>query len=126
MSEEQPQPPPITPPQQDYSRPPEFAQGYASLPPGPPTALDRLIPAKNAKALLAYYMGVFSIVPCFTPILGPAAIVLGVLGLKECKRDPNLPGKGHAITGIVLGGIMTFLVLALVLFIFVFGKRTND
>ena len=77
---------------------------------------ERMIPTKNPKALIAYYSAVFSIVPCFTPLLGPAAIILGILGLQECKKNPILPGRGHAITGIVLGGIMTFLVFGVILF----------
>lgn len=86
-----------------------------------PSVAERIIPTKNPKALISYYCGVFSLVPCFTsPILGIVAIVLGMLGLKECKRDPNLPGKGHAITGIVLGGIMTLLSLVGICF-FVFA-----
>lgn len=121
MSEEER--PPNTEP--DYSQPPQYGP-YAPPPPGPPSALDRLIPAKNVKALLAYYFGVFSIVPCFTPILGPAAIVLGILGLKECRLNPNLPGKGHAITGIVIGSIMTFLLVGVVVLVLLFGKATND
>ncbi|HVT11226.1 MAG TPA: DUF4190 domain-containing protein [Fimbriimonadaceae bacterium] len=120
---EEPEIPPVAPP--DYSRPPQPGQ-YAPPPNQPPSALDHLIPAKNMKALLAYYFGVFSIVPCFTPILGPAAIVLGILGLKEVRLNPNLPGKGHAIVGIVIGSIMTFLLVAVVVLVLVFGKASND
>ncbi len=85
--------------------------GFGADPNAGPSVTDRLIPTKNPKALIAYYCGVFSIVPCFSPILGPAALVLGVLGVRECKRNPGLPGKGHAITGIVLGSITTLLSL---------------
>src|SRR5580765_3821413 len=82
--------------QVDYSQPPQAGQYYQAQPPQQPGALDRLIPTRNVKALLAYYFGVFGLVPCFSPFLAPAAIILGILGLKECKRDPNLPGRGHA------------------------------
>jgi hypothetical protein len=116
---ELPVPPPVVSPpvpregEVDYSQAPEAGQYYQPQPQQPGT-LDRLIPTRNAKALIAYYLGVFGLVPCFSPLLSPAAIILGILGLKECKRDPNLPGRGHAITGIVLGSIMTFLVVAIV------------
>ncbi|MFI5385925.1 MAG: DUF4190 domain-containing protein [Fimbriimonadales bacterium] len=125
------QPPAATPASHegsiDYSQPPQAGQYFQPYPnQQPPSALDRLIPAKNVKALLAYYFGVFGIVPCFSPLLSPAAIILGILGLKECKKDPNLPGKGHAITGIVLGSIMLFLVLAVVVIALVFGKPSNE
>jgi hypothetical protein len=110
------------PPKPDYSQPPTY--GQAPYPPQPPNAFERIIPAKNVKALLAYYFGVFSLVPCFTPFLGPAAIVLGILGLRDCNAEPNLPGRGHAITGIVLGSLTVLVALALVLVVIVFGRRT--
>jgi hypothetical protein len=111
-SQGEPTPPPVATP--DFSRPPQVGQYYQPHEPGQPGAVDRIIPTRNVKALLAYYFGVFGLVPCFSPFLAPAAIVLGILGLKECSRDPNLPGRGHAITGIVLGSIMLVLVLAVV------------
>lgn len=121
----EPRPPEPSAPQPDFSQPPRY--GQQPYPPGysqPPSVIDRIIPAKNVKALLAYYFGVFSLVPCFTPLLGPAALVLGILGLNDCKRDPNLPGKGHAITGIVLGSLTTLIAVALVLIVVIFGKRS--
>jgi hypothetical protein len=140
MSEEEPtpreEPPaPIRPPievpanppegQPDFSRPPPPAQ-YHQPYPGQQSygVVDRIIPTKNVKALLAYYFGVFSFVPCFTPFLAPAALVLGILGLNECKRDPNLPGKGHAITGIVLGSITLLLAVFVVVFVLLNAKAS--
>src|SRR4051812_9473012 len=90
-------------------------QGAPSAP--PPTMADHIIPARNPQALTAYYLGIFGLIPCVGLILGPAAIVLGVLGLKARKRDPNLPGAAHAITGIVIGTIDTLLYWGLVLFV---------
>lgn len=123
---EQPAIPPVAAPPQpragevDAGQPPQAGQYFQPYPPqqqAPPNAFDRLIPTKNVKALLAYYFGVFGIVPCFSPLLSPAAIILGILGLSECKRDPNLPGKGHAIAGIVLGSIMTLVLLTVLFFV---------
>lgn len=37
--------------------------------------------------------------------LGPAALVLGILGLRYVKADPTAKGTGHAIAGIILGGL---------------------
>jgi hypothetical protein len=64
-----------------------------------------LIPYKNGKALAAYYCAVFSLIPCVGTALGPAAVVLGVLGLGHAKRHPRAGGKAHAWIGIVLGTI---------------------
>lgn len=64
-----------------------------------------LIPYRNPKALIAYYLGVFALIPCLGALLGPAALVLGILGLGAVKRHPQAKGTGHAITGIVLGAL---------------------
>ncbi len=39
--------------------------------------------------------------------LGPAALVLGILGVRYVKANPTAKGTGHAIAGIVLGGLTT-------------------
>lgn len=67
--------------------------------------LGRLIPYKNAQALWAYYLGIFSLIPCLGIPLGLAALVLGVGGLKHAGRNPETRGKGHAWTGIILGSL---------------------
>jgi hypothetical protein len=104
-NDQEPTPPPYQPPQE--SRIPSY---YAQ--PGQPPApnpLDKLIPTKNTNALLAYYFGVFSLIPCFGLFLGVAAIVLGIQGKKAIVQNPDLPGKTHAGVGIWVGG---FSVLA--------------
>jgi hypothetical protein len=40
--------------------------------------------------------------------LGPVALILGIVGLKESKKHPEKKGKAHAWVGIILGGL-TFL-----------------
>jgi phage FluMu protein Com len=66
-----------------------------------------LIPYKNGKALVAYYCGVFSLIPCLGLILGPIALIFGILGYRYAKAYPTAKGMGHAIAGIVLGGLST-------------------
>jgi hypothetical protein len=70
-------------------------------------AVSTIIPYKNARALIAYYLGVFSLIPCAGLLLGPAAFILGILGLRYVKVHPTAKGTGHAIAGIVLGGLTT-------------------
>ncbi|HEX6987629.1 MAG TPA: GYF domain-containing protein [Planctomycetaceae bacterium] len=72
-------------------------------------ATGGLIPYKNAPALIAYYLAIFSLIPCLGLPLGVAAIVLGVLGLKKRKQNPAVSGAAHAWVGIILGGITTLL-----------------
>ena len=67
-------------------------------------AIATIIPYKNAKALIAYYLGVFSIIPCIGSPLGIAALILGVLGLKYAKEHPEAKGTVHAWIGVLVGG----------------------
>lgn len=94
---------------------PEFADALLAPPPAlaPPTAtvvtpdnpLSAVVPYKNPKALIAYYLAIFSLIPCFGLPLGIAAFILGLLGLKAAKAQPNTHGTVHAWIGIVLGGL---------------------
>jgi hypothetical protein len=92
-----------------------------AVPGAPPTVADHIIPAKNPPALIGYYLGVFSLIPCLGNLLGPAALVLGIIGLRARARNPNLPGKGHALTAIILGALTTlaYWLVPLLLMIFV-------
>jgi hypothetical protein len=76
-----------------------------------------VIPYKNPKALLAYYLGLFSLFPCF--ILGWVALYLGLQGLAAAKKNPRIKGTVHAWIGILVGGFFGLIwtlatVLALV------------
>jgi hypothetical protein len=79
--------------------------GYESS--GADEAVSVLIPYKNPKALIGYYLGVFSIIPVVGLLLGPAAIVLGILGLRARSRNPQMHGLGHGIVALVCGTIGT-------------------
>lgn len=93
----------------------------ASHLPGPVAdegGIQFLIPTARTSrySLAAGYLGLFGIV--VFP-LAPFAILLGILGIRDLKRNPEKNGWGRAITGVVLGGLTTLgalVVLALVLF----------
>jgi hypothetical protein len=70
-----------------------------------PDAIETLIPYKNPLGLIAYYVGVFAFIPCAGLLLGPAALVLGILGIRYRNKHPTAGGLGHAITGVVLGSL---------------------
>jgi len=81
-------------------------------PQAPPVKTDDisgLIPYKNASALVAYYLGVFSLIPFFP--LGIAAFGLGLYGLRAAKKHPEAKGKAHAWVGILVGGFFGLLYL---------------
>ncbi len=68
-----------------------------------------LIPVNNPKALIAYYLGIVSLIPCVGVLFGIPAVILGILGLRFVGKYPEVGGKVHAWIGIVLGSITTLL-----------------
>jgi hypothetical protein len=71
--------------------------------------VQTFIPYKNPKSLVAYYCGVFSLIPCLGLILGPIALIFGILAWKYYNRHATAGGLGHAITGVILGTVTTLL-----------------
>ena len=109
-----PQRPP-RPPQDEYEDDADDAERFRQK-----DAVETLIPYKNPMGLMAYYAGVFALIPCVGLVLGPAAFILGILGIRYANQYPTAGGKGHAIAGIVLGTIVTLghlaaIVMAIVL-----------
>jgi hypothetical protein len=89
-----------------YASPMQPAMPYqAPAPQGDGTG--GLIPYKNPRALLSYYIGLFSLVPGLSYVMAPAAIVLGVMGLKYAKQNPIVKGQVHAWIGIICGTLWT-------------------
>ena len=65
-------------------------------------ATGGVIPYKNPKALIAYYLGIGSML--LFP-LGIASVILGFMGLADRKKNPIIKGSAHAWIGIVLGAL---------------------
>lgn len=88
--------------------------------PGAPTAssadgtMGGLIPYKNSSALIAYYLGVFSL--ACGPLLGIPAFILGLMGLKYYRANPAAKGKAHAWVGLILGGFWILLTVVFIIF----------
>lgn len=70
-------------------------------------ATGGLIPYKNVPALVGYYVSILGMLPCFP--LGIAAFVLGIMGLRKAKQNPEVRGQVHAWIAIVLGGLFGLL-----------------
>src|SRR5262249_36855674 len=102
-----PPPPPEEQPEEDLEDEEEPARRIRRRRPRADGGISTLIPYKNGRALAAYYCGVFALIPCAGNILGPLALIFGVLGLRFGSQHPTAGGKGHAIAGIVLGLITT-------------------
>jgi hypothetical protein len=54
-------------------------------------------------AIVAGYLGLLGLIPGLGVLLAPAAVLCGVLAIRDIKRDPRRHGMGRAVTGIVLG-----------------------
>ena len=55
-----------------------------------------VVPYKNVPALVGYYLGIFSLIPCLGGILALGAIPLGIIGLKNAAANPQAHGTAHA------------------------------
>ncbi len=78
-----------------------------------------MIPDKNPSALTAYYLGIFSIIPCLAIPMGVAAVVLGMKGLRLVKEQPEVRGRTHALVGIIAGGLFVLLNIISLIFVVV-------
>lgn len=76
--------------------------------------LGLLIPMgpQSGFAIAAGYCGLLGIIFAITAPLG---VVFGILALRDIARNPQKAGKGRAITGIVLGGLLTLMWLVILL-----------
>jgi hypothetical protein len=102
------QPPPYNPPA--YPQPPYPPEGDST---------GGVIPYKNVPALLAYYLGILSLVCCIFGIpFGIVPLVLGIVGLKRRAANPVIKGSAHAWIGIVLGRLnIIFSILFIVVIV---------
>ena len=85
--------------------------GGAPFQPPPPNDLVSVFIPRNNQALVAYYLGVFSLAACI-PVLGivgvgmaVAAVFYGRRGLRFAKQNPDARGGAHAWVGIIAGSI---------------------
>ena len=71
------------------------------------------IPHRNAAAVSAYYMAVFSCVPLLGLPLGGVAVFSGISGLMAARANPAVKGAVHAWVGVILGSVTSLAWLAL-------------
>jgi hypothetical protein len=81
------------------------------------TTLGGLIPYKNPSALIAYYVGVFALIPFLGIPLGIAALIYGLKGLRYARERPQSKGKIHAWLGVSLGGFFSLAYFLVALFV---------
>ena len=96
MSEKQPENP--------YNAPMAEVVGQPQLPPSNEgDATGGVIPYKNPHALIAYYLGIISLLPLIGVPFGIASVILGFMGLGRRKKNPVIKGSAHAWIGIIFG-----------------------
>lgn len=100
-----------------FSAPSQLGQHPAHQPPpgSGGDATGGLIPYKNVPALISYYLGIASLLPCIGLVFAIPALILGIIGLKKRKANPEVKGSVHAWIGIVLGGVFMLVWGALVI-----------
>ncbi len=118
----------MTNPEKERMDPYIAPSAYASPSPTSPfvtegDATGGLIPYKNPQALIAYYLGLFSLFPVLGFFLAVPAVILGIRGLAARRRNPVIKGSVHAWIGIIMGGMFTFL-WGLAIFFLVLGMLT--
>ena len=98
---------------QDFQEPNQHQDPLVQAPAGHPVAqgdaTGGIIPYKNGPALMAYYLGIFSLIPCLGLVLAIPAFVLGIMGLKKRNQNPAVKGTCHAWIGIIMGGLFTLI-----------------
>ena len=67
----------------------------------------QFVPRENPAAYYAYRVAVAGLAPVLGIALGPAAILLGVVGLARVRRRPEVEGANFAAGGIALGALDT-------------------
>ncbi|QDU22216.1 DUF4190 domain-containing protein [Urbifossiella limnaea] len=106
--------PPRRRPRRDYEEDddnPDDRPRRRRRPPPTDDGLQYVVPVNtNVLAILAGYAGLVSLL-CFP---APFALLLGILALRQLKRNPGQHGKGRAIFGIVMGVLFTLLGLTAV------------
>lgn len=71
----------------------------------------------NGMAVASMVLGIVSV--CIG-ICAPIALILGLVALSQIKKTGQ-PGKGMAITGVILGAIFTFLMIIGIIMQFAMG-----
>ena len=108
---------PYQPPQTSSQAPPQPQQTEGD-------ATGGVIPYKNPAALTAYYLGLFSLLPCLGFLLAIPALILGIIGLRKRNQNPAIKGTVHAWIGIIMGGLFT-LIWGAVIVLVIIGMATQ-
>lgn len=82
---------------------PEAGAGQHGETDAKPSLVASLVPFKNIRALIGYYCAIFGLVPIAGLLLGPVALLFGILGVKYAHSHPETKGLNHALFAVILG-----------------------
>ncbi len=119
---------PVWPPVDTTKATPQYGSnpqyGYTPHPPPPPGyPAYGTVQQANGKATAAMVLGILSIILFWLTILdlGLAipAIILGAIGIRDAKRQPQRGGRGKALAGVICGSVGTVLVIVTLVIVYV-------
>lgn len=71
-------------------------------------AVRMLLPVgRSGLAIAAGYAGLFAVIP----FLAPIALLLGILAIRDLRKNPEKHGMGRAIFGLAMGIVFTLLLV---------------
>ena len=82
--------------------PPSSRRPRRKPPNGDNEVFGTFLPANNPTAVRAYRAGVFAMVPFLGLMLGPLAVMLGIIAGRKC-RDPEIGGRSLARAAVIFG-----------------------
>lgn len=104
----------IPPVMANYSVPPQMQQyprGQQAVAPNE-DPMRFLIPVHpSIWAVVAGYVGLFSVLM----VPAPFAFILGIVALRDIKKNPTKTGRGRAIFGIIIGTVFTIFFAVVIL-----------
>jgi hypothetical protein len=81
----------------------------------PDPTLAAIVPVgRTGLSIAAGYLGLLSLLPVLSPCLGPAAVVVSILAIRELKANPERKGMGRAVFGLVVGGLVCVAIVVLI------------
>jgi uncharacterized membrane protein YdcZ (DUF606 family) len=82
---------------------------------------------KEGRDIVAYVLGIISIVTAFITSYGIGGIIFGIIGLMQSRKEKSelsKKAKKYSITGIVLGGII-FIISVTITVLSLFGQLST-
>jgi hypothetical protein len=87
---------------------------------GDDAGMRLLLPVgRSGWAIAAGYLGLISVLL----LPAPLAVLCGILAIRDIKKHPDRHGMGRAIFGLVLGGLGTILLVAMLVGLMIAGIK---